>query len=421
MRDVYVVPPKESADRQHLWLLLAAAYGLVNANAKWQEHSDNLLQDLGFKQLVYVPQLFYMRDCSGNLLAVAVKIVDDVLMTGPRNNLESVIDDIRSRYKLGTVVFGPGNFLFFGLQISQDTDHTITIEGDDKLSALQCYPLSRQRRKEGEKLLNDIEKSSFRSVNSSVGWLGSAASLFCSFYASHLQQKAPSTTVHDLITQINSVRLLQKFGSTIKYKRPMDRKEYNLSILVFADASRSVDHGKLGFVAGLLVRNFSIRSIYHTLSWSSRKSKRPVKSIGAAEILAAGQAIDEGKVLASAYHILLGVQVDLVIALDSKDLFETLSTCRNSIDSSIRADVNVIRYEFETHKVNRIVLIPGKINIRDPLTKTNSPLCQPFQLSMFTGELLYLLKKLSVAHLINRQDNFTEENRRSMKLMQVDE
>lgn len=33
-RDVYVVPPRECKKRSFYWLLLTAAYGLVNANAK---------------------------------------------------------------------------------------------------------------------------------------------------------------------------------------------------------------------------------------------------------------------------------------------------------------------------------------------------------------------------------------------------
>lgn len=58
-RDVYVVPPRESNDKKILWLLLTASYGLVNANAKWQEQSDELfLSSLGLTQLVYVPQFF---------------------------------------------------------------------------------------------------------------------------------------------------------------------------------------------------------------------------------------------------------------------------------------------------------------------------------------------------------------------------
>ena len=78
-RDVYMIPPRECFPRtRHYWLLLAAAYGLVNSNAKWQAHSDTCLTQLGFQQLKYVPQLFFVRDES-DLRALAVKIVDDIL------------------------------------------------------------------------------------------------------------------------------------------------------------------------------------------------------------------------------------------------------------------------------------------------------------------------------------------------------
>lgn len=35
-RDVYVLPRRESNNKQHFWLLLSAAYGLVNTNEKFQ-------------------------------------------------------------------------------------------------------------------------------------------------------------------------------------------------------------------------------------------------------------------------------------------------------------------------------------------------------------------------------------------------
>lgn len=47
-RDVYVRPPRESEMKgTHLWLLLTAAYGLVNANAKWQHQADRVMLDIG--------------------------------------------------------------------------------------------------------------------------------------------------------------------------------------------------------------------------------------------------------------------------------------------------------------------------------------------------------------------------------------
>ena len=64
-RDVYVVPPRECESRsRHYWLQLTAADGLLNANAKWQEHGDHFLQSIGFKQVSYIPHLSCIREDS---------------------------------------------------------------------------------------------------------------------------------------------------------------------------------------------------------------------------------------------------------------------------------------------------------------------------------------------------------------------
>lgn len=77
------------------------------------------------------------------------------------------------------------------------------------------------------------------------------------------------------------------------------------------------------------------KSIYHAISWISHKAKRPVKSVPAAEIFAASEGIDEGKTIAKAYSELLDIQLQLRIAVDSKDLFTSLLTQENSVDESI--------------------------------------------------------------------------------------
>ena len=81
-RDVYVIPPRECRRRSNYWLLLTSAYGLVNANAKWQEHCDYLFSSLGLLQSRYVPQLFFSK--GKGLEILAVKIVDDVLIADSR-------------------------------------------------------------------------------------------------------------------------------------------------------------------------------------------------------------------------------------------------------------------------------------------------------------------------------------------------
>ena len=85
----------------------------------------------------------------------------------------------------------------------------IRIHGDRKLEQLCCFPIDHRRYKQGTDCLNAVELKSFRSINSSIGWLGTNASLLCSFYSSWLQQRAPNPTIIDLTYQISVVKALK--------------------------------------------------------------------------------------------------------------------------------------------------------------------------------------------------------------------
>ena len=224
---------------------------------------------------------------------------------------------------------------------------SVTINGNAKLEAISCSSLSWHRRKMVTENLKQVELRSFRSVSSSIRWLRTNASIFRAFYSSWLQQKAPSPILENLVAQINSLRLLKKLGTSISYKRPPS-SDYKLTVIVFADASRKNDHGQLCFISGLLFGKLASGSVIHVISWSSEKSRRPVKSIPSAKIFATGDAIDEGKALVKALNELLNMNIELWIAVDSKDLFTTLSTCRLASYRSIRGHVSSIRFEFAT-------------------------------------------------------------------------
>lgn len=73
-RDLFVVPPTERTDRCNcLWLLLTSAYGLGNANEKWQVMSDQALHDICFCSSIVLSQLFYFKDHDGNIANVLAK------------------------------------------------------------------------------------------------------------------------------------------------------------------------------------------------------------------------------------------------------------------------------------------------------------------------------------------------------------
>lgn len=188
-RGVYVRPPTESRMRSsHMLLLLTAAYGLVNANAKWQSHSDSIMLELGLLQSKYIPQLFYKKQ-NGKLVLLISKIVEDLKVAGQGNNAQVFVEAFDQKFKFSTVSHGPGKMLFFGINTVQHEDSSIETDAEDNIEAVTQYPLLRQRRKESDSPLNAIEKSSFASANSSIGWIGTAASPLCSLYSSYLQQK----------------------------------------------------------------------------------------------------------------------------------------------------------------------------------------------------------------------------------------
>lgn len=168
-------------------------------------------------------------------------------------------------------------------------------------------------------------------------------------------------------------------STAISFRRPARDGTYPVSVVVFAVASRKIDHGQLRSVSGLLFGELDEGATFHVPSWSSCKSRGTVKVAAAAHISAGGEGIDKGKLLRVAFNMLLEIKIDLIVALDLEDLFDTLSVRRNASDRSVRADVNIIRFEFETHAVARVISTPGRTNLAGLLAKNNSSLFDALQ------------------------------------------
>lgn len=98
--------------------------------------SDTIFQENGFDQHIFVPQICFIRKC-GKVTGIVVKIVAVVLFPGASDAMLSVKQNVESKYNL--VVHGHGSFLCYGLQITQKDDFNISINGDQKISALETY------------------------------------------------------------------------------------------------------------------------------------------------------------------------------------------------------------------------------------------------------------------------------------------
>lgn len=94
----------------------------------------------------------------------------------------------------------------------------------------------------------------------------------------------------------------------------------------------------------------------------------------------------------------------LVLAFDSCNFITSLSPKLNSVEKSIRVDVNVIGHEFERRRVCKIIWVSGKVNLSDPATKIDSPLVDVLCLTLQDGSLPFsfpALERCSSNHSID--------------------
>ena len=243
---------------------MTAAYGLVNTNAKWQLQSDKVMTDHGLVQVTQIPQLFYLER-AGTLKLLVAKIVDDLLITGTPDETKQFIKVFDSKYKFGSVISGRGHLRFFGLNILQNDDFSSTIDGNEKLEALQPVPLTRSGRRSGSEPMNAIEKTSYMSLSSSINCLGMTTSVFCSYYFSLLQQKITENTMSKLLLQSSVMKKLKNIHTVTIYPRPPANKNLEASVVVFADAGRLESHGQLCYMAGLLLGTLPVSYTHLTL------------------------------------------------------------------------------------------------------------------------------------------------------------
>lgn len=310
----------------------------------------------GFLSVKVLLQLFYLQAKNGSIDGALAKIVDELLICRPINIVDNVANKLRQRFTLGTVALGPGQLRFFELKMVQHDDYTVSIDGVGKLYGIGTPSITRVRRRDVAASLSPAENELFASIKSSLGWLGITASLFCALFSSMFQQSAPNATLATLCNQSAHLCGLQQIGTYKLYCRPDESLDHSVSIIVFCDAGRSGDNGQICHIAGLLIDDLALRSIFHVISWSSHKAHRPVRSLGAAETIAAGEGIDIGKTLAQVYQKLLHMEIDLVCAVDSKDLFTAHTTQRHSIDPSICGEISVVRFEFEDPNITKDAL-----------------------------------------------------------------
>jgi hypothetical protein len=120
------------------------------------------------------------------------KVVDDILICRPSDEIQAFFKDVSRSYKLNTLRTG-SRVRISGMDIVTDNDGSTAIYVRHYLAVCSYISLSAQRRKQQED-----ECTAFRTLRGKLSYLSTTGIPLASFAASHLQQRLAYLRVSDL-------------------------------------------------------------------------------------------------------------------------------------------------------------------------------------------------------------------------------
>lgn len=399
-RDIYVRPPREwhyieNYSRGILWLLTKLPYGIVEAGRQWMLAVEEwMLNEAGLTRVSGVGQLFMKRtnlkhkSGKSKILLIVAKLSDDFLVAGLHAEIDAFMDALKKRFIVGRIVDGP-LYHFGGCEIRMGGNGDISMSMDTYWNRVQAIHMSRTRRRMRDSLACASEILQYRSLAGILLYLGNGVLPQASLVVSLMQQRITNLTVAGLCDANEMLAELRKLKPTITYRHVENSTE--VSLCTFSDVAhpRDRDYGQTGFFTGILIRNgIDGRNVFHLIDWTSHKQQRVSHSSYGAEILAGATSDDRGFYYKTAINAIANDKDYIVkheLNVDSKGLYDTITTLHEGREYRLRQTVQRIRNSFEAGETDVFRWIPGKENLADTLTKHKSALARRFNAVCTTG------------------------------------
>ena len=373
-RRIYIRPPKDTnrligAEDDAIWFLNKAAYGLADAPKKFYEGLVKTLVKSGMRRSLTDFGLFYCRK-ENSTVGIVVTHVDDILYSGNKEFLDSVITSVMDKYKFGKVQVN--HFDYCGSTITLDkASNTVSISQSHYASKIDLPKLSRKYPPEDSLLLDHY--SSFRSCLGKLNWLVVVSRPDLSYSTNTLAQVMTNPTYADYGKLQKTVRLATDHAS-INLELVQLPTNHERCIVAFSDASHAHSykdgriHSQTGSLIFLASLNHDNQWVANLIDWSSKKQKRVCRSTLSSETLASCDTLDRAISLRDTYRNIHDVTLHIFLLVDCKSLAQTAMTTTSIAEKRLQADLGSIRELVENREVT-IFHVPTTENIADCLTK----------------------------------------------------
>ena len=341
----YCLAPAELAEAlgmpegERVVRLLKSVYGLTAAPLEWYKEVNDVLKKLGARRCETDPCVWVFVD-EGELIGIIGAHVDDFPIAGEEKNerWNSITKLLLAAFRW--TPWEENEFKQCGVNIRQLDDFSFEQDQSEYLQGLDEIPIAKERAKQPDFPVTELERSQLRAVLGGLQWLVGQTRVDGMVDVNLLQSQVTTATVSTLQEANKALRKLRTHAGLKLYIRFI---EGEVICVVWSDASwanRRDGSSAGGYILGLCSRQVLAGSKDHitVASWSTNKLKRVARSSLSAEVQALAVAEDELHLTRAAWFEMSGGFFDLnnpdhcikqvtgVAVIDAKSIYDTLNS-----------------------------------------------------------------------------------------------
>ena len=369
-REVFLRPPPEF-DNGSLWKLNKTVYGLSDAARQWYLRVKDELLKLGMKISSLDPALFSWHK-NGKIEGILSLYVDDILWAGESSFKHEVMNKLSDMFTIRSI--SSKAFKYIGLNISNSSDGTISIEQHEYINSIQPISLSKARINNKHSLLTEKEKGEYRCLVGQLNWISTQTRPDIAFDVCDHSGRIKNATVSDICSLNKVVTKLHRDSYKLHFPTMPCIKDCYLECYTdasFANLHDSSSQG--GFIISLCNNKQERCPVY----WESRKIKRVVKSTLAAETLALIDGAETAVYIQKLIEeICDGVKIPIICYTDNKSLVDVLESRKNVDDRRLRVDMAVLKDMLLSEDISSIRWVSTSHQLANSLTKRGASAVQ---------------------------------------------
>ena len=338
-RKVYVKPPKE-AGSSGVWKLNKTAYGLKDAPREWYLRLRDVILKVGCKISITDGGLF-IKHHEGKLDGLILIYVDDLLWGGTLNFVSEVVLKLKEVFEVSSE--HSTAFQYLGIDMNQAEDYSICISQENYVNRLKHIPVSEERSRLKEEVINDEERQQLRSVVGKLNWLSGSTRPDISFNVGQISF-GKKAKVKNLILANDVINQARNSQTDILFPKLKSMKD--AYIVVFTDASfmNLEDGGSQGGHIIFVTDGVNCCPV----TWQSRRIKRIVRSTLAAETLSLVEGCETGYMVRKLLNEILPTsdncaEKPIICYTDNKSLYESAQTTNTVTDRRLLTEINIVR------------------------------------------------------------------------------